>query len=410
MKYFIFRKFKFNHIFFICQIIISFIRKRAIEYLIEEPTQTSGYFYKYYMTVISHFLSFIPLLIKINCNKKKKSETDNKGQIKLIYDENTPLKAKNIIKNTYKVSIFDMLADSTITLFYFFNNKKEVEDYYSMRIITIYNSVMQYVVSHYVLKTSLYKHHYLSFLINIFCVIVFLIIDIIKIVESNIIDYQYYIFSFLKIVRLTFFCFQDSYSKNAFILGFLSPYELILSRGIYGFCFLIIFSIPFIFLKTDDSYVHSNSIFTGFSTYFKEWKILLTFGFLIIQFLNDLFWALIIDRFSPNHLTIPYIFEALSGTIYKIIKDYINKNNTDYFNYFNFIIYIILFIGAMIYNEILIIKIWGLNEKTKLFLRYECNDERKYSEDLDDEYNLDDNDNTKKDDNMIQLNDVQKGE
>jgi hypothetical protein len=84
-------------------------------------------------------------------------------------------------------------------------------------------------------------------------------------------------------VRLTFFCFQDSYSKNAFILGFLSPYELILSRGIYGFCFLIIFSIPFIFLKTDDSYVQSNSVFTGFSAYFKEWKILLTFGYLIIH-------------------------------------------------------------------------------------------------------------------------------
>ena len=59
-----FQKFSFNHIFFLCYFISSFIRKRIQDLLFDKKGQISGDFYKVYTQNISHFLTTIPLLIK----------------------------------------------------------------------------------------------------------------------------------------------------------------------------------------------------------------------------------------------------------------------------------------------------------------------------------------------------------
>ena len=57
------------------------------------------------------------------------------------------------------------------------------------------------------------------------------------------------------------------------------------------------------------------------------------------------------------------------------------KNNKEnkWNNYIYFLFYIILFIGAMIHNEISIINKCGFNANTKLFLNYRLDEEKSIS-------------------------------
>ena len=57
------------------------------------------------------------------------------------------------------------------------------------------------------------------------------------------------------------------------------------------------------------------------------------------------------------------------------------KNNKEnkWNNYIYFLFYIILFIGAMIHNEIFIINKCGFNANTKLFLNYRLDEEKSIS-------------------------------
>ena len=59
----------------------------------------------------------------------------------------------------------------------------------------------------------------------------------------------------MKLLKLALFCFGDNYIKFALYTEMLSPYLIELYKAIYKNVFLIIFSIPFIFLKTNDIYI-----------------------------------------------------------------------------------------------------------------------------------------------------------
>ena len=163
----------------------------------------------------------------------------------------------------------------------------------------------------------------------------------------------------------------------------LTPYSIIAFRSIYETLFLGAFSIPFTFLSINDYHIGEEGIiFSGFEKYLKGTKLLYSILLLIDNYLNDLFIMLIIDKFSPSHLTLAITLESFSEIGYKIIRDNITKNYVSWGNYVNFGVYFILFIGTMIHNEIFIINKWELNKKTKLFLNNEFNIENKDIEDI----------------------------
>ena len=86
------------------------------------------------------------------------------------------------------------------------------------------------------------------------------------------------------------------------------------------------------------------------------------------------------DRFSPSHLCLGFILNSFASNIYTIIKNFYNNQERKWYYYSNIIIYIILFIAAMIHNEIFIINKCGFNTNTKMFLDLKLNEERRNSE------------------------------
>ena len=293
MKCCIFQPFSLNHIFFVCYFIASFTRQRLKKPLLGKKRQLTGYFYEMYITQTCHYYTIIPLLIMKSLTKNQKKLDINNIKLKqrsstihyLYNDKIFNFIGKSKMKSTFLVSIFDFLAEASVATFYFFNDNSEVYFYYSVRIYSLFNTIMQYVASYFILSNHLYSHHYLSLFLNLISVIIFLIIDIIKIVQNGITEYQYYIYILIDSLKLVFFSFGDNFAKYALLSEFLNPYSLELYKAIYKTIFLIIFSIPFIFLKVTDKYIDSSCVFTGFSVYFTGIGIIYTFFYQIVQFL-----------------------------------------------------------------------------------------------------------------------------
>ena len=388
MKFLIFGKFSFNHLYFLFYPLCSLGRDILTNFLDEH--KVAKVFYLMYIAILSRFLAFIPHLIEKKLSKKKKVEHKNeKGEHKVgyIYNDIQKRLSKNLIKSTLRVAILEFLAEALICIFYFINNKPEVSYIYPMQLFLVINTTTQYIVGHFVLNYHFYKHHILSFVINIFVVAIFLVFDIIEIVNKKITDYQYYIYIIMRLIKLVLFSLEDNYSKQVLHTQFVSPFSLMIFSGIFETIFLLIFSIPFIFIKTRDTGV---SIFIDFKEYLKGTNLLISFGILFCEFFFQIFISIIIDRFSPSHLPLGFIIISFLNNIYQIIKNAIKKEETKWNIYLYFLFYIILFIGAMIHNEIFIINKWGFNSNTKLFLIYKLQEEKKISlikenEDYDDE-------------------------
>ena len=118
-------------------------------------------------------------------------------------------------------------------------------------------------------------------MINLVCSIIFLIIDIIELVKNKVSQYQFYIWAILRTIKFILLAIKDNYSKQVLFEGYISIFTLILFLGIFKILFLIIYTIPFIFLKTKDT---NQVIFIGFVELLKGTKLLLSIGILICKF------------------------------------------------------------------------------------------------------------------------------
>ena len=173
--------------------------------------------------------------------------------------------------------------------------------------------------------------------------------------------------------NLIFSSLEDVFGKKTIFYGFMSVYILIFITGCIKIVLSIILSVLLIITNKD--------IFSQMILYFLETKyILLIIGNIIISFLDKLFYWLIIDRFNPNYAPLAIILEELC---YYIDIKIIHSENFEIMGwdeYFRLFLYIILFVGVMIHNEIIIINICGLASETKYFLDLKVKNEELYSD------------------------------
>ena len=373
MKFLIFQKLTYNHISFIIYLIFCVILAILESYITKDEQEKNndnrGHFYLTIIIIIfvlSDFLSLIPYFIKKNLanNKIKVIANENKTALKSdddyifndAYEVEKKKKSKTLKIFTFIVGLTDFLGH-IIYFFYYFYSEDDSSDFDSLfNSDIVFQILMQYILSAIILKTYFYKHHYLSIIINAISLIILLIFDI------------FYVYDLLEIliflIPLVCFALENTYGKKAMIYGFLSPFNLLIYRGVYKLIFLIVFLATFIPIE-----ISKNNNFFGDINDFSEKEALISFSYFIFYFLKDLFNFIIIDRFSPNHLALSLLIEKISYLIAYIIN-YSTNEEGDYELWLIFIrifIYIILFIAALIHNEIFIITKWGLGE-SKLFM------------------------------------------
>ena len=224
------------------------------------------------------------------------------------------------------------------------------------------------------MHTKFYKHHVFAFSIDAICFIVLSIIDLTKIFNaSGENNAMLFIYISIKILSGLLYSLENVIAKYTFLFNFVSTYGLLLTKSIFHFIFLIIFSCPFISKKIENKNGESRIIFSMIADIFNDKRyIFIVIGYTIISFFYNNLLFKIIDYFSPNHFTISRLLENVGIFIIDLIM---NGSSSTKDLVVKIIMNIFLILAALIYNEFLVINICGLSKNTKLFLDYEAENE-----------------------------------
>lgn len=366
MAFIIFPDISFNHIYFLFLFIVYFI-KTLINILTKDEINDENEndknirtFFNIYIYTISDLISIIFVIIeKKRTVSKKRTEIEEKTKRDISqnnvtyivgYNNEASRKKLKLIFHLFLISFTDLLAQFIILVFSLLDSYYIYLDY-----LLIFNIFFQYFFCRILLKKKYYRHHYLSFIINIISLLIFSIVQHCN-SKVNITNLKYIIFALIMILNTGCYSFGNVIGKIVMTNNFLTPYSLLMWKGTLELILLLLSSIPFFFIKFNGSI-----LFSGFSFYFKKRKrILLFIALMICNYWYNVFIWTITDRFSPSHLTMANVLEVVAFKIFEMI--YYKKIDV---KAFEFIIYLFLIIAAAIHNEIVIINICKLNEKTK---------------------------------------------
>lgn len=388
MKRFFFPRFEWKYSLFLLFFIFSFLYNFIIRWISLNTKQVAQPFLNTYLFNISDYLSIIPFLIV-----KHRTKAHNVSKSSEI--ESTPTVTKSfttyhekVTKKDFKfflivglVGLFDCLSHISSLLFYivYGKNERSVPEN-NLSSLLIFNILIIYIFSKLILKTAFYRHHYLSFLMNVICILILGTIDIINTAttdnKESIGMIIFYIIK--KIFTIIFYSIEDVIGKKVMITFFLNIYTLLLCRALTGTIIFIIFSIPFIFIKIKDvsgAYEEGKNdiiIFSGIADLLKDFSYKIIF-FVLTNFFYNIFIWLIIDNFSPSHYAISTVLESL-GTL---IRLWIMEPDQVHLPLLRIFIYIILIIAGIIHTEMIVINYCGLEKNTKLFLDYLENEDLK---------------------------------
>ena len=418
-KYFLFPKPHLNHLLFLFYFISSIIKQYIFKGIKEEDNLSIPIF-KLYIYEIGDLFSIIPYLILKKKTKTKNiakpNDDDTTGNDYYIYNdikiEQYNKKKKPIMINLFIISLVNFIALISTIIFYLTEkNQKMTVKHPNLNILLVFNIIFLFLLTKFMLNIELYLHHYFSLIIFIACLVVITVIDFIAINENIVEEYKdslikesHFINSSLYIIIRIFvvllYSIENILAKIMFLKYYYSPYLLQLMKAIIKLFFIFIFSLPLIFVE-----INGLIIFSLFKDIFKN-DILKNIFLYIIYLINHFFYNilnyLIIDKFSPAHTVIAYIFEyfaiflintTTTKTEEKIIVDY--KFGV------RLVMYILLIIASLIFNEFVVINVCGLANNTKLFLDYkekndlnligELNNEITPDDDLISEDNIEEN-------------------
>ena len=397
-KVIIFRKCNLNYIYFLLYTISYIIILVIEDFLVldedfkNRENQKKTHYYELsleilnlYIANISNFIAIIPYFIRkkllginndnkekeINLDRKNTKMSENKEQIELIYNDFAQYeseKRKNILMfYVFLVAAFDFLKDFSLIFFYIVFPKDKFH-YAPFNGYVILDIILQFISSYLILKIHFYKLQYCSLYLNVAIFFSILIFDLLDIFDSQKIQGKIYIIYPFYIIS---YCLGYVYGKKAIILGYMSIYLIIIYKGVIKIILVAIFSSIVLIVKID--------VFIDLGQYFSETKfILLIIAKVIANFFNDLFFWLIIDRFSPNYTPLILLVEEVCNFVEDLITKGVFQDMPPY-KYVRILLYIISFIGVIIHNEIVVINICGLGSDTKYFLEHILKDEEEFS-------------------------------
>ena len=311
---------------------------------------------------IGMMLSLIPLLISrmnmkramSNKNLTHKIKKGNKIEIPLIYNKNS----REIKVHKFIYIFCSSLADliQTIIETTIFN--------YSIRVnFWLLDLLFLAIISYLLLRINLYKHQILSMsVIIILGIFLDLFFGSLKELFNNFWYFLSKIFSE--------FCFSLSLVLNKYSIEFKfsPPYEVCLFVGIFTFFFYLIILIISSLISCNYAFCNLKDEKTGLS-YFDNFTIytsklnLKEFFLIIIEIINlgylNISFILTIKYFTPCHSMIILIISRMVETIEKFFS------GIELYDIIYIILLIFIFVGLLIYVEIIELNFCGIQKNTK---------------------------------------------
>ena len=295
--------------------------------------------------------------------KKKEIKKEKKGDINLIYQHNTPFNPNKKLQLLILISFLDFISRSGYFWFSFFINKGRMLNRYNLDIIIAIDILMRYFFSRIILKTYLYNHHITAIIISIIGFVSMSLLDIISIIIEGKDVSNKFLFLLFILPRSIFYPLEDVLNKILLSNDFLLPHTLMYDRGLIEFIILLIISL--ILLLTGK--------LTLTFKYGEEAVYIILFRIvnIIISFAEAFCLMEVIYIFTSQYVSFLIVSESFAGVLNFLINININdgkspspyKNNT--FIFIDILSLITITFGTLMYNEMIIINKWGLQENTK---------------------------------------------
>lgn len=281
--------------------------------------------------------------------KKKSNKTPN--SYILIYNESSIRKHK--YRLIFLISILHFICIGSDFIFFLIFNDKEILSIDQIEWLIPIEILARIIFCKYILKIKLYKHHKLSIIMIIIGFIFFGITGLIKVIRSNINDRWYYLL--FTVISEIMISLEDVICKILLTDKFLLPHVLMFWRGIIISGILTILIL--ILQLTEKITLQKYFYFIGKSPLYIFLKLII----IIFSFFDNFITMKVNDIFTPQHVAFLSVVFSLFDYM-----DYIIENEFDgILDILDILLILIIIISILIFNEMIIINYFGLNENTK---------------------------------------------
>ena len=287
----------------------------------------------------------------------------------------------------FLLTMSDFIAQISTVVFYLITGNQQLQvKHGNLNFALIFNVIFLFLFSRIFLHHTFYRHHFFSLIIFIICLLVIVILDFLEIKKSSGDKFiKSIIYILVRIFTIILYSFEDVIAKVMFLNYYFTPYFLLLIKAIVQLFYLVIFSLPLIFIKIKLENGDKIIIFSLFKDIIKnDINYLYYTIYLINSFFYNILNFIIIDKFSANHSGISRIFENLGIFIINSITQDIEA---DYYLGLRIVMYVLLIIASFIFNEIVVINICGLANGTQLFLDYKEQNDLSLIHEINSEFN-----------------------
>ena len=343
---------------------------------------------------ISDLFAFIPILINYIREKKYKKEEE---KIKSIAnDENTmPITDENVSTNNdatsnedYNVEsigksqrtilnsnncydlvqkllilaaifIFELLANLSYFIYHisFETDNKEVTQKFGNDFLILIDITLRFLFYRIIFKSPCRRHHIFSMFAIIFIFSILIILDILYVLFEKKYDFHYCLHYILVIsIRPIIFSICDTICKKIMDEKLVFPWSYLFSRGVYQVAYLIILTLIL--------YFKSKLHFTLDMFKSKNFWVV-SFIYIVTGFIKSSLLINLVYLYSSTFVSFLIMAEPLSGSIYEVINFIIKKEN-NFLPIFKTVIEIIFLVlivlTTLIYEEIIVIRICGLEQ------------------------------------------------
>ena len=333
---------------------------------------------KRYFDIISNILSdslqgIFVLLNKIKATKVSDKSIENKDSPFNSNDEINVAQKNNsnyssFFKIMLKICLVDYFCQLIFLLFSLIFNKDEVIERKNNNYLLPVDILSRFIFCRIILDTYFYKHHIVSMIINFVIFFILGTFDIFNIFnifydrkeeENQKSKLEIFIYFLFLIAQTIAYSLEDVLNKIALSRESLTPYSLLFYKAVFQIPLVIITSI--IVLPIHNSF----SDFSSFDTGYKTYELLRRALFIILNILRSIFLVQVIDKFSSQHLSILKVMESILMFGYFLISNKYEKDHKDFYIPVISISFIITVFTSLIYNEILVINLCGMQDYTQ---------------------------------------------
>ena len=389
------KQFLYVIVYWVLEITFILIKRFEPDYFVVFEDSAKNEYILAFFATLSDLLSIILIIYtkitskssRIIKDKEGGGENEIKGKNTLIYVGIKPILKKNFLKKAILLSFNSFISRSFNWLSYAIYSLtnyevKKIATYCGNDFVVTIDIIMRYIFSLFILKTVIYRHNFFSIIMIGTGAIILLISDFLVVQYSPISKLMGPTMIYCSIIVLRGFSIplEHMLVKQIFENNHIFPAAMQFIRGSMELIIMIIIT-PILYYSfcsnTDLNPRNDTSVI-----------VVMIFN-ILKSFITSYIRLKIIYRFSIQSVSFLYISICLGGSIVKIY-DYIiaDERPVDYTFYvlFELIGTLIVLFATLVYDEVIIVNKWGLNENVKLgIIKRGEEEDKKATIELDDE-------------------------